>query len=180
MIDSKVSYRKYIVKECGYNSFFKCYLHSFVKFQPIKRFLLLLRTSEYYMNCKKGFFNKIIHFLIKYNKYKLGLKLGFTIPENVAQEGLQLPHYGTIVINAKTKIGKNCKIHVCTNIGTANKSSIAPIIGNNVYIGPGVKIYGEITIADNIKIAPNAAVSKSFLEENILIGGVPAKIISSS
>ena len=27
-------------------------------------------------------------------KYRLGLKLNFTIPENVAESGLQLPHYG--------------------------------------------------------------------------------------
>ena len=180
MIDSKNSYHEYILKECGHKAFLKCYIMSFFQFQPIKRFILLLRTSEYFMNCKSGFFNKIIHFFIKYNKYRLGLKLGFTIPENVAQIGLQLPHQGTIVINAQTKIGKNCRIHVCTNIGAANKSNIAPIIGDNVYIGPGVKIYGAITIANNIKIAPNAAVSKSFSQEGLLIGGVPAKIIKTT
>ena len=49
-----------------------------------------------------------------------------------------------------------------------------------IYIGPGAKIYGEITIASNIKIAPNAAVSKDFLMENVIIGGVPAKQISKS
>ena len=180
MISSKNAYHEYILKECGHNSFLKCYILSYVQFLPTNRFLLLLRTSEYYMNCKSGFFNKIIHFFIKYNKYRLGLRLGFTIPENVAQKGLQLPHYGTIVINAKAKIGKNCRIHVCTNIGAANKSSVAPVIGDNVYIGPGVKIYGKITIANNTRIAPNAAVSKSFLEEGLLIGGVPAKIIKTS
>ena len=100
--------------------------------------------------------------------------------EKVAKKGLQLVHYGSIVINANTKIGENCRIHTCTNIGTANKSSKAPVIGDNVYIGPGAKIYGEITIASNIKIAPNAAVSKDFLMENVIIGGVPAKQISKS
>jgi len=64
-------------------------------------------------------------------------------------------------------------------LGTSGKSSLAPVIGNNVYIGPGAKIYGNIEIADNISIATNAAVSKSFLEEGVIIGGVPARVISS-
>ena len=180
MIQSKTDYKEYVKLESmiiRYDHFFIRLITTYIDFQPNKRFLLLLRTSEYYMNCKNGFFNKVIHIFIKYHKYRLGLKLGFTIPENVAKKGLQLPHYGTIVINANTRIGENCRIHVCTNIGAANKSSMAPKIGNNVYIGPGVKIYGEIEIGNNIKIAPNAAVSKSFLEEYSIIGGVPAKII---
>ena len=181
MINNKKQYHDYINTEgqsVRFNGFLYRLIYSYITLQPIRRFLLLLRTSEYFMNCKRGIFNRLIHLLLKYHKYRLGLKLGFTIPENVANKGLQLPHYGAIVINANTKIGENCRIHICTNIGAANKSSIAPVIGNNVYIGPGAKIYGEITIANNIKIAPNAAVHKSFLEENISIGGIPAKQIS--
>lgn len=49
----------------------------------------------------------------------------------------------------------------------------------HVFAGPGVKIYGEITIANNIKIAPNAAVIKRFIIEIVVIGGVPTKIIRS-
>lgn len=180
MIESHKEYKEFIKKEGSsirFNNFLYHFLMSYLQFQPNKRFLLLLRTSEYYLNCKKGLLCKFVHIFIKYHKYRLGMKLGFSIPENVADKGLQLPHYGTIVINANTKIGKNCRIHVCTNIGTSNKSNIAPIIGDNVYISPGVKIYGAIKLASNIKIAPNAAVSMSFNEENVIVGGVPAKII---
>ena len=183
MINNKKQYHDYINTEgqsVRFNGFLYRLIYSYITLQPIRRFLLLLRTSEYFMNCKRGIFNRLIHLLLKYHKYRLGLKLGFSIPENVAKKGLQLPHYGSIVINANTKIGENCRIHICTNIGTANKSSIAPVIGDNVYIGPGAKIYGEITIANNIKIAPNATVSKDFLAENVIIGGVPAKQISKS
>ena len=183
MIENKKEYQKYINTEgqsVRFNFFFNRLIYTYITFKPTYRFLLLLRTSEYFMNCKRGIFNRIIHFFIKYHKYRLGLKLGFSIPENVAKKGLQLVHYGSIVINANTKIGENCRIHICTNIGAANKSSKAPVIGDNVYIGPGAKIYGEITIASNIKIAPNAAVSKDFLMENVIIGGVPAKQISKS
>jgi len=181
MIKNYSEYKNYLKKECGdikNNWFIIYYLKSYFEFKPTMRFLLLLRTCEYYKNTKKGSFNKVIYIFLKYLKYRLGIRLGFTIPENVAKKGLQLPHYGTIVMNANTKIGENCRIHVCTNIGTSGGSNQAPIIGNNVYIGPGVKIYGDINIADNISIAANAAVSKSFTEKGVVIGGVPAKILS--
>jgi len=92
--------------------------------------------------------------------------------------GLAIVHIGTIVINPQARIGANCRIHVCTNIGTSTGSAVAPIIGDNVYIAPGVKIYGEITICNNVAFAANAAVSKSISEENCLYGGVPAKKIA--
>ena len=43
--------------------------------------------------------------------------------------------------------------------------------------GPGVKIYGEIQIANDIQIAANACVTKNFLNEGVIIGGIPAKEI---
>lgn len=51
----------------------------------------------------------------------------------------------------------------------------APVIGNNVEIGVGAKIIGDIYIADNIKIGAGAVVTKSFYEEGITLVGIPAK-----
>jgi serine O-acetyltransferase len=89
--------------------------------------------------------------------------------------GLQLPQFGTIVVNGNAKVGKYCRMHVCTNIGASAGSSKAPKIGDYVYIAPGVKIYADIEIADRIAFAANAAVGNSFLNPDMLIGGVPAK-----
>jgi serine O-acetyltransferase len=121
--------------------------------------------------------NSFVYFTVKYFKNKLGIVLSFSIRENVVDEGLQLPHYGTIVINGNARIGKNCRIHVCVNIGASGGSLKASQIGDCVYIAPGAKIYGDITIANRIAIAANAAVSRSFLSADKLIGGVPAKEI---
>ena len=46
---------------------------------------------------------------------------------------------------------------------------------SEIHIAPGAKIFGEITIADDIAIGVNAVVKDSFLEQNITIAGVPAK-----
>lgn len=82
-------------------------------------------------------------------------------------------HPGTVVINGKARIGCNARIHVCVNIG-AEKNG-APVIGDNVYIGPGAKIYGNIEIGDNVKIGANSVVNKSF-GNDVLLVGIPAAI----
>ena len=54
----------------------------------------------------------------------------------------------------------------------------APTFGNNVYIGPGAKIFGKITIGDNVAIGANAVVNKD-VPSNVTVGGIPARIISN-
>lgn len=142
----------------------------------IWKFQRLLRKMEYYKNTKhKNPWQKANHFLLKIKFLKLSVKLGFTIPENVFGAGLAIVHYGTIVVNGNSKVGVNCRIHASTNIGESGGFFGAPQIGDNVYIGPGAKIYGKISIASNTAIAANACVGKSFTEENLLLGGIPAR-----
>ncbi len=136
-----------------------------------------LRKAEYYKNCKRGLLSKIIFACTMKRYYMLSVKLGFDIPLNTFGPGLSIPHHGTIVVNHNAKIGANCRLHVCTNIGASAGIDKAPTIGDNCYIGPGAKIYGDISIADNTIIAANAAVGRSFEESGISIAGVPAKKI---
>ena len=124
------------------------------------KFQRALRYQEYYYNCGQGFFSRLAYFWFKFYTHHLSVKLGFTISINTCGPGLQLPHRGTIIINDQAKIGKNCRIHACVNIG-AHKGK-APKIGDNVYIGPGAKLFGDIVIADNVKIGANAVVNRSF------------------
>lgn len=63
------------------------------------------------------------------------------------------------------------------NIGAHHDK--APRIGNNVYIGPGAIIFGNIEIADNISIGANATVNKSFNEQNTVFAGTPAKVVKT-
>ena len=109
----------------------------------------------------------------------MSLKLGFSIPINVIDQGLSIAHYGTIVISSNCKIGKNCRIHAGVNIGASGGSKAAPIIGNNVYIGPGAILFGDIRIGDNNTIGANSTVNKSFQENNCVIAGTPAMIVKT-
>ncbi|UGV40629.1 serine acetyltransferase [Methanococcoides orientis] len=176
MIRSKQHYTFYLeadrvaIGKKGKNPFFG---------DKIWKFERLLRKVEYYHNCKRSIFWKPYILYLKWRYHSMGVKLGFTIPKNVFGPGLSIAHIGTIVVNGNAKVGANCRLHTCVTIGTkAGHSGLAPKIGNNVYIGPGAKLFGDIKIADGIAIGANSVVNRSFMESNISIAGVPAKKIS--
>lgn len=143
----------------------------------ITKYKIILRKEEYYVN--RG--NKLFSLYYKVRRNQVGRKIGVEIPPGVFGPGLKLPHTGLRIVAKDARVGKNCLLHSSVNIGTNNGNGMieAPKIGDNVYIGPGVKIFGKITIANNIAIGANSVVTKSFTEEGITIAGVPAKKISS-
>lgn len=157
------------MSECLKRSFFPDYVWKFQR---------LLRKLEYYQNCKTGSLNKVRKLLLLRKYRRLSAKLGFTIPPNVFGPGLSIAHIGTIVVNGGARVGANCRLHVCVNIGSeAGQKDSAPQIGDNCYIGPGAKLYGKITLADGVAVGANAVVNKSFKEAGMAIAGVPAKVI---
>tara|TARA_B100000965_G_scaffold248503_1_gene208759 strand:- start:236 stop:754 length:519 start_codon:yes stop_codon:yes gene_type:complete len=162
-------------KALGVKRSLKAYL-----FDDIWRYQKSLRQLEYWLNCSHSLIGKIITAYLRISLRKKGRKLGFSIPPNTVGPGLAIAHAGTIVINSKAKIGSNCRLHVCVNIGAdIRDGNLAPKIGNNCYIAPGVKMYGNIEIGDNVAIGANSVVNKSF-DSNITIAGIPAKIISNN
>ena len=177
MIKSKTEYRNYILADANSMGVQEKTLLRKLKvyyFNPRWRFIKLLRKVELYKN-SGTLIGKIFYIIYWYKYKKLGLKLGFSIPPNVCGPGLSLPHYGTLVISNEAKIGRNARIHICVNIGASNGG--APNIGDNVYIGPGAKIFGDISLGNNVKIGANAVINKSFDEDNIVLAGIPAKIV---
>ena len=135
----------------------------------IWRYEILLRKCEYYNNCHP---KSPLTFYYKFKRHRLGVKCNYTIPLNSCGKGLCIAHVGPIVISNLAHIGDNCRIHIDVNIGAdARDGKLAPKIGNNVYIAPGAKIFGGVTIADNIAIGANSVVNKSFEEPGISIGG---------
>lgn len=177
MIKSKQDYKYYL--EADRIALGKKKKKPMLLFDEIWVFQRLLRKVEYYKNCKNSSFCRPYYYYLYLKFHLLSLFLGFHIKPNVFGPGLSISHPGTIVVNGNTRVGANCRIHVCTVIGTkAGYGNVTPKIGNNVYIGPGAKIFGDIEIADGIAIGANSVVNKSFTEPNIGIAGVPAKKIN--
>jgi serine acetyltransferase len=50
-----------------------------------------------------------------------------------------------------------------------------PTIGNNVYIGPGVRIVGSVRVGDNVVIGPNSVVVRNVKSDCVVVG-VPAEM----
>ncbi|MBU3021760.1 serine O-acetyltransferase [Aestuariibacter sp. A3R04] len=87
-------------------------------------------------------------------------------------EGLVLMHPMGVVINSKVRGGKNIVIESGVVIG--DEKGHSPVLGNNIFIGAGAKIIGNVTIGDNVKIGANAVVVKD-LPANCTGLGIPAK-----
>jgi serine O-acetyltransferase len=140
------------------------------------RFERLLRAIEYHETCRRAWYLRPVRTWLYLRFHLASIRLGFTIPPHVFGPGLSIAHRGTIVVNSRARVGANCRLHACTNIGSwSGAATQAPTIGENVYIGPGAVLYGPITIADNIAIGANSVVNTSFFEPNITIAGAPAR-----
>lgn len=145
----------------------------------------LYRKCEYYNNCRHDLLGRCYSAILKLRLIRIAKTLGFQIPFNTFDKGLSIAHYGSIVVNAYARIGKNCRIHEGTVIGISgdeywdSKEGDSPQIGNNCFIGAGAKIIGNIRIADGVAIGANAVVVKDILEPNTTWAGVPARKISN-
>lgn len=89
--------------------------------------------------------------------------------------GLLLPHPNGIVIHPDSVIGPNCMIMNQVTIGQGKGEKDIPIIGGQVYIAPGAKIVGKISIGDFSMIGLNTVLTKDVPRGGVAIG-VPAKI----
>lgn len=175
MISSKNDYLKYL--EQDKLALGKKYKSPKLVHDEIWRFEILLRKTEFYVNCKKTFVGKIFGKVLQFLYYKKRLKYNTYIPLNVFGPGLSIAHFGSIIVNGNAKVGENCRIQDSVTIGATNGESDAPVIGNNVFIGSGARIIGKVNIASDIAIGANAVVVKDFNKSGITIGGVPAKKI---
>lgn len=145
----------------------------------IWKYQIALRRYEYVLNCARGPLAGLRRLWRRYRYYKLGIRLNFEIPPNVVGPGLSLAHRGPVIVNPGAKIGADCRIHSCVNIGTAaGGQREAPCIGDGVYIGPGAKLFGPICVSDGVAVAAQAVVHRDVPEPNVTVGGIPARILS--
>ena len=128
--------------------------------------------------------------LLKYTLYPFGrlifdhyiYRFGISIPLGTKiDNGIYITHFGGIVIHKDVVIGKNFTISHGVTIGKLHEGEKAgcPMIGDNVYIAPGAKIFGNIKIGNNVVIGANAVVINDIIND-VTVGGIPAKIISNN
>lgn len=98
-------------------------------------------------------------------------------PETNIGRGFRIAHFGSIVINPHSVIGKNFNISNGCLIGYAlGRSKGVPVIGDNVYMNANSVVLGNARIGNNVLIAPGAFVNFDVPDNSIVIGN-PGRII---
>lgn len=146
-------------------------------------FMKALRIVEYYSSKYKLERIRGGYYYWKCIYKVLGLVTNCSIPPYTFGKGLLIMHLQNIVISAKVEVGENACLFHNTTLGIKlghNADGKCPKIGNGVTICVGACILGDTHLADGITVAANAVVNKSFEEENVVVGGIPAKIISKN
>ena len=92
-------------------------------------------------------------------------------------EGLFIDHGMGVVVGETAIIGDNVLIYQGVTLGGTGKErgKRHPTVGNNVVVGAGAKILGNITVGDNSYIGSNAVVIKD-VPPNSTVVGVPGRI----
>ena len=139
---------------------------------PSFKALIYYKVSHYFYLKKRHFIARLIS---ERAKRKTGIEIH---PGATIGKGLFIDHGSSVVIGETAVIGDNVTMfHGVTLGGTGKeKGKRHPTIGNNVFIGCGAKLLGNITIGDNVKIGANAVVLKD-IEPNVTVVGVPGVIV---
>ncbi len=158
---------------------FKIFLHRLLR-NPGFRYTFFFRLCSYLNDGKDNLAKRVLFIVFREVLLHYAIKYGISIPYGTRVEsGLYIGHYGGIVVNADSIIGKNCNLMHGVTIGQANRGERrgSPIIGDNVFIGAGAVLIGKIKVGNNVAIGTSAVVTTD-IPDNAVVVGIPAKVIS--
>jgi serine O-acetyltransferase len=142
------------------------------------KYTFWMRTCTFLRQYKVLKYSLYIIACLMYRHYTY--KFSISIPTSTKiGSGFYIGHFSGIIVNKDCIIGKNCNISQGVTLGQSNRGAKkgAPIIGDNVYIGPGAKLIGRVVIGNNVAIGANSVVTKD-IEDNAVVVGAPARVIS--
>jgi serine O-acetyltransferase len=141
--------------------------------------------------CYPGFHAILIHRLA-HKLYKAGLPLLPRILSQISRfltgieihPGAQIgrrffiDHGSGVVIGETTEIGDNVLIYQGVTLGGTGKEKGKrhPTLGNDVVVGTGAKVLGNITIGDHVKIGAGSVVIRSVPDHSTVVG-IPGKVV---
>jgi len=103
---------------------------------------------------------------------------GISIPaECKIGKGFRIHHFGGIIFHPATVVGENCTIYQGVTFGDKGGYGGAPILGDNVIVGAGAKIVGEVTVGNNCKIGALAVVSDNVPDNSRVVCAKPIVLI---
>lgn len=133
-----------------------------------------------YHKLSRWLFIRRHYFLARYLCERAKRKTGIEIhPGAKIGKGLFIDHGFGVVIGETAVVGNNVTMfHGVTLGGTGNEKKVKrhPTIEDNVFIGSGAKILGNITIGNNSKIGAGAVILND-VPSNVTVVGVPGRIV---
>lgn len=91
--------------------------------------------------------------------------------------GLYLGHARGIVINDRAVLGAGCTLSHEVTIGQdVSPPYGVPTLGRGVYVAPGAKVFGAISVGDHVAIGANAVV-RGDLPDRAIAVGIPARVV---
>lgn len=144
------------------------------------KFSFWMRLCKYCGNKSRACLPLFILSRIMLRRYmfKFGIQISYLADIG---PGFYIGHFGQIVVTGQSRIGSNCNISHGVTIGVSHRGprAGAPIIGDDVYIGPGAKIIGSVRVGHSAAVGANAVVTRDVPDKGVAVG-VPAKVISSA
>ena len=129
-----------------------------------------------------SFYTKKMYFLARLisniSRFMTGIEIH---PGAKIGKGLFIDHGMGVVIGETAEIGNNVTMyHGVTLGGTGNeKGKRHPTVGDNVVIGAGAKVLGNIYIGSGTRIGANSVVLRS-TSPNSTVVGIPAKEVNKN
>lgn len=128
-------------------------------------------------------YNKKLFFLARLISQLARTLTGIEIhPGAILGEAILIDHGMGVIIGETAVVGDRITIYHGTTLGgTGNEKGIKrhPTVGNDVIIGSGAKVLGNINIGSNSKIGANAVVLED-VPEGATVVGVPARVVKIS
>ena len=144
-----------------------------VLIMPGFKSIIYYKISRYFYLKKHYFISRKI---CNFSRRRTGIEIhpGASIGKN-----LFIDHGYGVVIGETTIIGNNVTMYQGVTLGGTGKEhgKRHPTIEDNVFIGSGAKILGNIIIGENSKIGANAVILKDVLSNSTVVGipGVKVK-----
>lgn len=181
MIQSKADFKRYMKEDMPFYKNLSRkdrFLYVLTKdpLYLIAKYVRFLRKEEYYSNVRHDVIGKLLRLYYFRKKNALGNVLGFKIPQNCFGEGLMIYHHGCIIVNENVSVGARCKLHGTNCIGNNGKTGNALSAGDDLDVGIGACIIGDIRLGDRVTVGANAVVTKSFEQNGITLIGMPARM----
>ncbi len=138
--------------------------------------LLVYRFGRWRYGVRPAFLRKILSLVYKVLYKCVQIITGIELPCEVKLgKHFVIDHFGGIVVSGYASFGDDCRIRNGV-VGLCRVDEpCAPQVGNNVDIGAGAKLLGNIRIGNNVAIGANAVVLCDVPDDHVAFG-VPAVV----